>query len=101
MLDTVAAPSPTVSSRTGTVALDTNKKDSLEQDLDRSNFEGSHDQGEETRRQAATAGTVGVTIPNNPPRNGTQPRSALGPASLKELIAHRRRIDGGPWRGRP
>ena len=39
-LDTAAAPRPTVSSPTGTVQLDTNKKHSLELDLNVSNFEG-------------------------------------------------------------
>ena len=39
-LDTAATPRPTVSSPTGTVQLDTNKKHSLELDLNVSNFEG-------------------------------------------------------------
>jgi hypothetical protein len=62
LLDTVAGSEPTVSSGTVTVGLDTNKK-RRKQDLNLSNFEGSHDQelptmGTSTGIRATIAGAI-------------------------------------------
>ena len=118
-LDTVQASEATVSSQTGTVALDTNKNHSSEQDLsfefrkasreNISSFERSHDQIDGIERDPAlwqhperhpsqttklAAGEVLVTPSSETPVNGV--------ASLKTLLQRRRQETGaGPRRGRP
>ena len=69
-------------------------------DLDLSKFEGSHDQVE---KMAGDHGLAPESAQNTINRNGaTAPRSATsGAASLKDLIAQRRKAAGGPRRGRP
>jgi hypothetical protein len=65
-------------------------------DLDLSKFEGFHDDSEETAENQGMAR-------RDASRNGAvSPGSApSGYASLKDLIAKRRQVSGGPRRGRP
>jgi hypothetical protein len=66
----------TVSSQTGTVAVDTNKSHSLEQDRDLSNFEGSHDDAEDETVESETGSQ---SRSDTPPRDGRlMPLGELG-----------------------
>jgi hypothetical protein len=75
-LDTVQETMATVSSQTGTVAVDTNKSHSLEQDRDLSNFEGSHDDAEDETVESETGSQ---SRSDTPPRDGRlMPLGELG-----------------------
>src|SRR5215210_7142898 len=79
-----------------------------ETDRDISKFEGSHDQVEGTgKRPEATQQPAEPTVGLNGSaalaglQRTTDQGSAIGPVSLKDLIARRRQSSGGPRRGRP
>jgi hypothetical protein len=78
-----------------------------ETDVDLSNFEGSHDQFAATSEDEGVLPATHTSARLNGAgaidgaRRNTGTRATPEYASLKDLLARRRQITGGPWRGRP
>jgi hypothetical protein len=83
-LDTVRIGKTTVSSQTGTVALDTNKNHSLEQDRNLSKFERSHDEWEMENRNDASS-MSGETVAAEADELATASGSGT-PVALGEIL---------------
>jgi hypothetical protein len=82
----------------GATVAPRSEKETLERHFDLSNFEGSRDNWERTSSRGSDRSEQGTSAVTD---GGAPGDDRAGYVSLKEIIARRRQLGGGPRRGRP
>jgi hypothetical protein len=85
----------------GATVAPRSEKETLERHFDLSNFEGSDDNQKTMSSHENDQSEQGTTAARNATHVSAPAEDRAGYVSLKEIIARRRQVGGGPRRGRP